>query len=176
MRKGVIWVAAVLYIGIGIVAIGLILSAALPAIGKLKDRNTYAQTKELFFIIDENIRKVVLEGPGSQRELSPLTVSKGQFNVNETSVSWSMRTEALVVEPSDILNKIIKKEGNVKIWQDKTGTKDEYVLNLLANYDKIKLQVAEGSAGLPLLGTYTMLVKNTGEFDSERIIVSLTIS
>lgn len=176
MKKGVIWVAAVLYIAIGVVAIGLILAASLPAINKLKDRNTFAQTKELFFVLDENVRRVVLEGPGSQRELSPLTINKGQLYVNETAMFWSMKTEALIVEPSTEINKIVKKEGSVKIWQDPTPVKNEYTINLMVNYDRIQLDVLEGSAGMPLLGTYSMLVKNTGEINAEKVVVALTIS
>jgi len=176
MKKGVVWVAAVLYIAVGITAITLILSAAIPVINKLKDRNTFSQTKEILFVIDENVRNVVQEGTASQRELNPLTITAGNFEINETTITWKMKTEALIVEPSRLPNRIIKREGNLEIWQEDTNIRDEYTISIKLNYDKIKLYINPGSANMPLQGTYTMLIRNSGETDSGRVIVNLTIS
>ncbi len=178
-KRGVIWVAAVLYIAVGMVVLGLILASALPALGKLKDRNVYAQTKELFFVLDKNIRQVVVEGVASQRELNPLTITKGTFFLNASNIYWSMKTEALIIEPSTESEKIVKKEGNVEIWQEKTSVKGEYVLHLDIYYSQdtgqIKLILDPASVGMPLQGTYSMLVKNLGVGDSSKIEVSILV-
>ena len=173
-KRGVIWVAAVLYIAIGMVVLGLILSAALPALAKLKDRNIYAQTKELFFVLDKNIRNVVVEGVASQRELNPFTVTKGNFFLNSSNLHWSMKTEALIFEPSTAAAPITKQEGNVKIWQEKTKTKGEYLLHLDIHYDQvagqIALEVDPASAGMPLSGTYALLLKNVGVVHNKIVV------
>ena len=85
MKKGEIWISAVLYTAIGIVAMTLILAAGIPLINKIKDRNTFAQTKELMYVFDESIRTVISEGLGSQRELSPFNIQRGDLYINENS-------------------------------------------------------------------------------------------
>ncbi|MDO8628399.1 MAG: hypothetical protein Q7R56_01435 [Nanoarchaeota archaeon] len=175
MQRGVIWVAAVLYTAIGLIAIGLLLTAALPSIEKLRDRNTYAQTKELIFTVDNTIRTVLLEGTASQRELNPLTITKGTFTINKTSVSWELPTEALIIEPSTANNRILKQEGNLQIWQEQLPQKGHYNVHIETHYDQAIFKLTPGSSGMPLLGTYTLLLKNSGTTENGRIILDLTI-
>jgi len=58
MKKGQIWISAVLYIALGVVAISIVLSAGVPLINKIKDKNTIVQTKDILFAVDNIIRKV----------------------------------------------------------------------------------------------------------------------
>ncbi|MDO8555545.1 MAG: hypothetical protein Q7R96_00030 [Nanoarchaeota archaeon] len=173
-KKGAIWVASVLYLAVGLVALGLLLTAALPAINKLKDRNTVAQTKQLFYTLDEYLRTVVVEGVASQRELNPLTINKGIFTINETNIHWQLPTEALIIEPSTPEEKIIKKEGNLELWEEKTPTVGNYLMHLDLHYETIGLYVNPDSAGMPLLGTYRLLFKNWGASE-DRVIVNVSI-
>src|SRR3989344_3360128 len=101
-KKGDIWVSAVLYLTLGVIAIALILGAAIPLINKIKDRNTVAQTKEVLFTLDEAIRRVANEGPGSQRELSPFTINAGKLTIDQTAevIKWELETEAVIQEPN----------------------------------------------------------------------------
>ena len=39
-KSGQIWISAVIFITLGIVAISLILAAAIPLVGKIKDKNS----------------------------------------------------------------------------------------------------------------------------------------
>ena len=66
-KKGDVWISAILYFGIGIVVITIILAAGLPVINRLRDKNVIIQTKQVMHTIDDNIREVIREGPGSQR-------------------------------------------------------------------------------------------------------------
>src|SRR3989344_4999881 len=160
MRRGTIWVAAVLYTAIGMIAIGLLLTAALPSIEKLRDRNTYAQTKQLIFTLDNTVRTIYLEGTASQRELNPLTITKGNFFINTTGIHWELPTEALLIEPSTPDNKIIKKEGNLELWQEQLPQQGHYLVHIDSHYENIHFQPTPGSTGMPLLGTYSLLLKN----------------
>src|SRR3989344_1659064 len=158
MKKGEIWISAVLYTAIGIVAMTLILAAGIPLINKIKDRNTFAQTKELMYVFDESIRTVISEGLGSQRELSPFNIQRGDLYINENSVNWSMKTTALIVEPSSSSNRIVKKEGTLDIWQDETNIRDEYNINLGGAYSNLKFSIISDHSN-PYLGEYNILVK-----------------
>ena len=84
--KGQVWISAVLYIAIGIVAISLILSAGLPLIYKMRDRNTVMQTKDLLHTFDSSIRQVASEGLGSQRVLDPVIIKGGKLSVEKDSI------------------------------------------------------------------------------------------
>ena len=80
IKKGDIWISAVLYMGLGIIILTIILSAGLPVINRIRDKNLAIDTKESMFTIDKNIREVYNEGPGSQRPLI-LEIKKGDFNI-----------------------------------------------------------------------------------------------
>mgnify|MGYP001558011191 FL=1 len=56
-KKGAsIWISAVLYFGIGIIILTILLTAGLPVINKLRDKNIVIQTKQVMHTLDENIR------------------------------------------------------------------------------------------------------------------------
>lgn len=110
-KKGDIWVSAILYFGLGIVVITIILTAATPIVNKLRDKNIILQTKEVFQVLDSNIREVAREGPGAQRPLT-IDIRKGEFKIDEANgqLVWSYPSKALIAEPGvDIV------EGNVLI-------------------------------------------------------------
>ena len=69
-KKADIWISAALYFGLGIIVITIILSAGLPLINRLKDKNTVIETKDVMFKLDTAIREVIRNGPGEQRSLS----------------------------------------------------------------------------------------------------------
>ena len=81
-KKGDIWVSAVLYIALGMVVITIILSAGMPLINKMKDKNTIVQTKDLFFNLNANIETVANEGLGSKRFISTFLISSGDMKID----------------------------------------------------------------------------------------------
>ena len=46
-KKGQIWVSTVLYMALGLIAISVILSAGIPMINRMKERNTIIESKEI---------------------------------------------------------------------------------------------------------------------------------
>ncbi len=172
MKQGDIWVSAVLYIGIGIVAITFILGAAIPLIEGLKDKNTVTETKNLMYVLDKNIREVANEGPGSQRELSPFRITKGNFYIDDEDsddLNWSLKTKAFIVE-----NDATVKEGFIEISSQATNIDDENMASLGVHYDKIDITL-ESDLKNPFLGTYSILVKNTGEYNQGKLIVAVHV-
>ncbi|MDD5331844.1 MAG: hypothetical protein PHE43_03425 [Candidatus Nanoarchaeia archaeon] len=174
-KKGAaIWVSAVLYMALGLVAITLVLSAAVPLINKIRDKNTFIQTKELFFQMDENVKKVASEGPGSRRVLSPLEVSKGNLTIDTTNekILWSLTTNNKMMEPD-----IVFREGPVNMELKQSIIEDEYVINLELNYTGFTdLEFSENiQYGNPFIGTYSMTIEHGGFNDEDLPIVSINM-
>lgn len=160
-KKGDIWISAVLYIGLGVLALTLILSAGMPLVEKLKDKNVITQTKNLFFIVDENIRGVTNEGPGSKRFLDPFEIGKGEVYIEENRIRWQMKTPVKLYQEG-----IIFPEGALSLAQNETLIVDEYLMNIYADYDNIaKLRLVSEYAS-PFQGIYSLSIRRTSEFDS----------
>ena len=138
MKKGQIWISAVLYIALGVVAITVVLSAGVPLINKLKDKNTIIQTKEIFLTIDNVIRQVRDEGPGAKRVIDPLIIKDGDliFDSTENDIKWNLKTNVVFSEPCGktkadcISNDLIVKEGTLNIYETNTIAASEYFVNL----------------------------------------------
>lgn len=180
-KKGAIWVAAVLYLALGMIAITVILGAGLPLIEKMKDRNTVAQTKDLMQVLDETIRRVASEGPGSQRQLSPFVVKVGELTIDEItrgegweqesdSIFWKAKTGALIMEPG-----IKKKEGNLEVSLELTNIQDEYDIKLRLDYSEFLDVDLVSDFGNPFNGEFSLLVKNTGKFDEDTNLPTIEI-
>ena len=86
MKKGEVWISALLYFGIGIVILTIILAAGTPVIKKIRDKNVVLQTKEVMFMLDKGIKEVAKGGPGTQRVLS-IDNEKGMFVFEEDKIS-----------------------------------------------------------------------------------------
>ena len=163
-KKGAIWVSAVLYLTLGIIAISLILGAAIPLVEKMRDRNTVIQTKEMLFTLDETIRTVANEGPGSQRELSPFVVTEGKlvFDSVANEVIWSKDTAAIIQEPE-----VVIQEGVIAMELKKTFVEEKYSMELRLEYTDIDIKLNSKFAN-PFVGTYTALIKHTGTFSGNK--------
>jgi len=161
-KKSQIWVSAVLFIALGIIAISIILAAAIPLVEKIKDKNTIIQTKGILMTMDDSIRTVANEGPGSQRQLTPLAIDKGELIIDgiHNIITWKMKTDALLMEPN-----ITIPEGNINQKLDYTFVEDEYQMILWLTYTNINITL-DSQFSNPFKGKYTSLIKHTGYFDS----------
>ncbi|HLC86517.1 MAG TPA: hypothetical protein VJG30_04490 [Candidatus Nanoarchaeia archaeon] len=128
-KKADVWVSAVLYFGLGIIVISLLLAAGLPAINKLRDKNVIIQTKEVFQVLDKNIRDVVRGGPGSQRVVS-VDIKKGDFKIDGNDrkeiISWEYTSKIAISEPGNNEGLAVPvSEGNLKVktWREGDGFK-----------------------------------------------------
>lgn len=159
-KKGDIWVSAVLYIALGMVVITLILSAGLPLISKMRDRNTIAQTKTVMFDIDNNIKAVVNEAKGSTRYLSPVDISAGQLYIDQgesNKVEWSMKTKNKMMEPDTLFN-----EGDLSLELKTTAIEDEYDMALSFDYNSKNIDIVVTPNANPFQGRFSFTIKNNG--------------
>lgn len=178
-KKGDVWVSAVLYIALGMVIITIILSAGIPLIEKMRDKNTIIQTKNLLFDINANIDAVANEGVGSKRYLSPVVISSGALNVDQLNdlIIWKMTTKNLMMQPNNMnvtadcekVNSIdcpgleIFKEGALNMWMLKTVVEGEYDIYLELNYNGyIKLAYEGDVSAESLTGKYSFSIEHAG--------------
>ena len=173
MKRGQIWISAVLYIALGLLLITLVLSAGVPVINKLRDRNAYAETKELMFTIDNNIRTVSTEGPGSKRFLSPLNIDRGELviDVENDQITWSMRSKFKPLELGTVFQ-----EGSLLLFLNQSEEENEFVLNLKLDYFPTNNITLDSSFGNPFVGTYSMSIEHTGNYVGEKPTIKIGIS
>lgn len=162
-KKGDIWISAVLYMALGIIVIALILAASLPLIDRLKDRNTVTETKKLLLAMDETIKIVSKEGPGSQRELSPLTINKGQLFIDEKNdtIMWKLKTSAQLLEPG-----ITIKEGVLSMMLTPTPVKDEFLMTIGLSYQHDVNITLVSDYQSPFTGKYSAVISHTGAYST----------
>ena len=173
-KKGDVWISAVLYIALGIIILTLILAAGLPLINKVKDKNTFMQTKNILFNVDGNIREVISEGSSSQRYISPFTIKEGEISFfdNTEKIIWTMKTKARLMEPN-----VDFTEGFLNIKLLETNVEDQYELQLSLDYEDLCDLLLESTYSNPFSGDYNLLVQNTGTANSEeKPIIKLIIS
>jgi len=173
--RGQVWVEAVLYIAIGVVAISLILSAGLPVINKMRDRNTVMQTKELLHTFDSAIRQVAGEGLGSQRSLDPVIIKGGRLDIKENEIVWRMDTTAEIMEScgyeDECDKELIQHEGNIDMSLFRTPVVGEYVINLGLKYNNLIMELDENSIIKgSLTGKYSILVSNSGVENNKPVV------
>lgn len=159
MKKGQVWVSAILYLALGVIIIGIILGVALPLVNNMRDRNTYIQTKELMSILNKNVVDVINEGPGSKRYLSPINIEKGEIYIksSEKSIEWRFKTKNKLMEPEITFN-----EGDLILLLSKTDVVGEYELKIKRDYSSAANIDLNSNLANPFVGSYSMTIENSG--------------
>jgi len=170
--KGQIWISAVLYSALGIIIITIILSAGLPLINKIRDRNLVTQTKDIMRTLDDNIKKVANEGPGSKRFLSPLIIDGGELVIDETNerLLWSLQTKNKLAEPD-----IVFDEGSLKLFLNRTTVEDEFLVNLELIYKDVYDIKLSSEFENPFIGEYSVSIENEGTYTNSKPVIVLTV-
>lgn len=168
-KKGDIWISAAIYFGLGVVVITLILTAGMPVINTLRDKNTWIQTKNIMFKLDNNIREVIRGGAGEQRYIE-MEINKGEFRINSEgdSINWSMNSKALVSDPGFPIE-----EGSLNIITEKSNVKGEYIIKMGLDYSKIA-DIKYTSMQQTFKGLNQLIIKNNGLTSDDRINVTIT--
>lgn len=164
MKQAQIWISAVLYIALGVILITIILAAGLPLIEKMKDRNTFMQTKTLMYSIDDNIKQVAKEGPGSKRYLT-IDIDQGELYINlnnNNKITWIKETKSKLMEPN-----IQFQEGSLNILLEPTETEEEYKLNLELDYNNLFSISLDSQYNNPLKGKYGLSIQHSGTYDTK---------
>jgi len=179
-RGGDVWISTVIYIALSIIAITLIISAGVPLINKVRDRNTFQQTKEVMHTFDAAIQEVLSEGPGSRRYLSPVIIKEGELYIRGLPyggrhiIIWTMETKALLIEPGRVIN-----EGNLKLNLNRHRILlDVYVANITMDYfddRRIWIDIADEDRG-PIRGKNSIAITNIGVCQFEPTCIKIAVS
>lgn len=165
MKKGDVWVSAILYFGLGIVVITILLVAGLPVINKLRDKNIVIQTKEVMHTIDQNVREVIKEGPGSQRVVS-LNIKKGKIDVESNKIVWTYEGSKIPIsEPNENCENpaIEVAEGKLNIVTCNAAVAKTYNIKIYSEYSEAGLQ----SGITTLQGLSDLVIRNEGVANNE---------
>ena len=147
MKKGQIWISAILYLLIITVVMAIVINAGKPILGRLQDKTTFTRTKNLFSALNEHIKDVGDEGAGSQRVV-PIELEAGQLKVQNGMLQWDLHTDARIldsgseidlgdlyissnadVSASSQTNTYLLQNSYVKIYLDKCETQISCSLN-----------------------------------------------
>lgn len=156
MKKGDTWVSAVLYIALGTIVVAMLLAAGLPVINKIRDRNTVLQTKEVMFGINNAVRTVMREGPGSQRSYS-IDIGQGELTIDadQDLINWTMESKAILSEPD-----VAVYEGDLELATRKGRTEGTYNIVLTLRYSGVNdLVISEDGK---ITGRSNLIIKNNG--------------
>ncbi len=172
-KRGQVWVSAVLFISLGVIIIALILAGAMPLVNKISDKNTVVRTKGIVLTMDDAIRTVVNEGPGSQRQLNPVVIDKGSLTIQEGAyeLRWELETNAVLMEKD-----VQIEEGHLSMVLNSTFVEEMSRMTMWVDDDGWNITIPSPLKG-PLKGSYVITVKHTGIFDaSDRPLIDVTIS
>ena len=173
-KSGQIWISAILFMSLGIITIALVLTAAIPLVNKIADKNTIIRTKEILLKIDDTIKTVANEGPGSQRQLDPLVIDKGELIITNGTYKllWQMDTKADIME-KDI--EII--EGNIHQTLNSTFVEEVNNMKVWVSSPNYNTTINSRFSN-PFKGEYIITIKHTGKFDisTDNPIIELRVN
>ncbi len=159
-KKGDVWISAVLYFGIGIVIITILLTAGLPVINRLRDKNVVIQTKQVMHTLDENIREVIKEGPGSQRVVT-INIKKGVVEIDAEldEIKWVFDgANILISEP-----KIDVEEGKIIIRTEEGAEGGTYDISIISRYTDLNVDLTRGTGDVGgIIGIGDLVIRNNG--------------
>jgi len=115
-RKSQMWVSAILYILVVVVALTLILSVGIPIINEMKEKIAFNRAKDTMLNLDQHIVDIASEGEGSQRVI-PIEINAGKLKVENNQLIWELDTSADIVTSRskiDVGNLIIVSNANVQ--------------------------------------------------------------
>ena len=166
MKKADIWISAVLYMGLGVILLSIILAVGIPIINKVRDKNTAIDTENLMLSLDDKIRAVYSEGPGSRRPFK-FEIRKGTFNIDDINekITWSFETSALLSEPGVDVQK-----GNLVLTTRDTGSKNIYISSFKIDYNNI-LNLTLQSSSNEFTGANNLLITNIGPYNSRPTVL-----
>ncbi|MBI2670865.1 hypothetical protein HYX18_02720 [Candidatus Woesearchaeota archaeon] len=168
-NKADIWISAVLYLGLGVIILTLILAVGVPVVNKIRDKNIAIDTENLMLSLDNQIRAVYSEGPGSKRPFK-FEIRKGNFVVNENdeTINWNFETTALLSQPGATVEK-----GNMVLLTQETSKQGTYISSFQLNYSGILNIKLQGSNG-EFTGANALLVSNSGATGTSLPTIEIT--
>lgn len=152
LRKGQIWISAVIYVLVISSTLLIVLKFGVPIIDEMKDRNVFEKSKTMMSALDEQILQVANEGEGSQRVVS-LDIIEGNLYVENNEIVWEFETN------NEVFNtRSSNTQGNLQIVSNSnvktTELGNSYILSTIVDY----------SNGFPI--TFNATIKKFGDISN----------
>ncbi len=115
-KRGQLWISAILYILVVVVALTLILSVGVPLINEMREKISFTRAKDTMLNLDQYIVDIASEGEGSQRVV-PVEITAGKLKIENNKLVWELDTGADIVSSRskiDIGNLVITSNANVE--------------------------------------------------------------
>jgi len=169
-----VWIETAIYTLIGLTLIAIVLSAALPQIETMKDRETVKQTMVALNSLNQLISEV-REAPSSTR-IYELFLSKGKIEIDCTNDVILFRLDNTRLQFSQIGELV--KEGDIISKTERYGNRFNVILsmNLSENTNIVFNNLEELKTIQPGPSAYSIKIFNNGTTDAVgRYIVDLSI-
>ena len=169
-----VWVETAIYTLIGLTLIAVVLSAALPQIEKIKDRETVKQTIVAINQLNQKIAEA-REAPSSTR-LYDIVISKGKLEIDGEKETITYVLENTKLEFSEVGEKI--KEGDIITETQKYGSRFNILLsiNLTKNTNLTFNNLDVLKTLQPGPSPYRLVIYNNGTIDPQgRYVVDISI-
>lgn len=176
--KGQVWIETVIYTLIGLVLLGIILTFAIPEIGKQKDKTIIQNTINVFNELDNTIVEVKRNGVGNVREMA-IQLTKGSIIIDSL-------TDRIIYEMPDSsylyseLGRDVEISGtNIRVLTEKNGKSNKVSIildyrsssraNITFNGKDEKAILNPGSIN------YNLAIENLGRsLDNGNIVIDIS--
>jgi len=121
-KQGQVWVSAIIYTMVAVLALVLILNSGVPLLNELKDRAVFEKVKSIMLDLDSQITDIASQGEGSQSTVS-FEVRDGELKFENSRLVWELETKSEILTPrtSTVLgNLIIASNANVNTYETAT--------------------------------------------------------
>ena len=117
-NKAQIWVSAIIYTLVAVLALTLILNTGMPILSEFKDRSVYEKVKNIMLDLDEHITEIANQGEGSQASVS-FDIKDGKVKFENNEIIWEIETKTEIISPrssTKLGNLIISSNANVRTY------------------------------------------------------------
>ena len=167
--KATVWISAVIYLGIAVTILTIVLSAGMPVIYRIRDRNTIEETKVIMHTLDDAIRDAAIKGPGNKRGPFVVEINKGDFTIDAENdlIIWNLENSRYLYSQLDT----VYTEGNLQILTTNSTMQNRYNVKLMLNYSAKNIDI--NSNFKTLMGKYTLYITNYGSTREGRINITI---
>ena len=138
-KKSEIWISAIIYTLVTILALTLILNTGIPILTEIKDRAVFERVKEIMLDLDKQIMEIARQGEGSQASVS-FEVKDGQIRFHNNQLIWEIKTNSEIISPRSktrLGNLILSSNANVRTIE----TEDYYIMESYIQNDTFRVAI-----------------------------------
>jgi len=137
--KAQIWVSAIIYTMVAIIALVLILNTGVPLLTELKDRAVMSKIKDAMLDLDSHITDLATQGEGSQASVS-FEIRDGEVKFQNNQIIWEVETDTEIISPRTSTksgNLVIASNANVRTYD----ITNYYIMETAIKNDSFKVVI-----------------------------------